>query len=173
MDIQFWLDHSDSLFHQIFMIVMGGLGGLSCIFGTTYFVVNIFVYYILIPASWIYLISRKTSYWLNLISLALLMGFLLLPDIRTNCDYFFQQSVDFLNWAAVYFNSNYYNMSVHICVTVVSIVYLILIPLTLPKKITKIILITTAVILVLYMIIVYPHFKDLMLFGLEKSGVKH
>ncbi|PZX53379.1 hypothetical protein LV84_03103 [Algoriphagus ratkowskyi] len=173
MEIQVWLDNSNSLFHQIFMIVMGGLYGVSFLFGTTYNVVNIFVYYLLIPSSWIYLISRKTSYWLNLISLGLLMAFSLLPNIRTSCDYFFQQSVDFLNWTAEIFDSNYIDMSVHICVTGVGIIYLILILFTLTKKIAKITLITTVVIFVLYMILVYPNFKDLMLFGLEKTGVQY
>lgn len=158
MDIQFWIDNADSLFHQIFMIVMGGLIGMAYLFGTTYNVINILVYYVLIPSSWIYLISRKTNYKLNFISLGLLFTFVFLPNIRQSCDYFFQKSVDFLNWTANIIGSNYIDMSVYICVIIVGIIYLILIPWTLPKKITKIILITAAVVFGIYMIFIYPNF---------------
>lgn len=173
MDIQFWLDHADSLFHQIFMIVMGGLFGLAYLFGTTYNVINIFIYYIFVPSSWIYLISRKTFIWLNAISVLLLFSFLLLPNIRLNSNYLFQKSVDFLNWTAVLFGSNYIDMSVYICVVVIGIVYLVLIPLTLPKKKTKIILISFVVSFIIYMIFIYPNFKDIMIMGLDKMKIKH
>ncbi|SEB06636.1 hypothetical protein SAMN05443667_11928 [Flavobacterium gillisiae] len=173
MDIQFWIDHADSLFHQIFMIVMGGLVGMAALFGTTYNVINILVYYILIPASWIYLISRKTSIWINVLSLISLLFFLLLPGLRANSDYAFQKSVDFLNWTAKIFNSNYIDMSVYICVVAVGLIYLLLIPLTLPKKLTKKIGLFSAIISVLYLIIIYPNFKEMLLWGLNKMNVKY
>lgn len=173
MDIQFWLDNADSFFHQIFMIVMGGLFGLAYLFGTTYNVINIFVYYVLVPSSWIYLISRKTSVWINAISALLLFSFLLLPNIRLNCNYFFQKSVDFLNWTAVIFGSNYIDMSVYICVVVIGIIYLILIPLTLPKKTTKIILISFTVSLIIYLVFIYPNFKDILILGLDRMKIEH
>lgn len=112
MDIQFWINNADSLFHQLFMIVMGGLIGMAILFGTTYNVINILVYYILIPSSWIYLLSRKTTLWINTIYLLALLTFLIIPDLRKNSDYVFQRSVDFLNWTAEIFNSNYIDMSV-------------------------------------------------------------
>lgn len=172
MDIQFWIDNANSLFHQIFMIVMGGLAGIAYVFGTTYNVINILVYYILVPSSWIYLISRKTSYKLNYISLVPLIIFIALPNIRQSCNHFFQLSVDFLNWSAKIFGSNYIDMSVYICVVVIGIIYLILIPLTLPKKTTKIILIGSSILFGLYMIIIYPNFKDLLLLGLKTMNIK-
>ena len=168
MELQFWIDNANSLFHQIFMIVMGGLYGIAYVCGTTYFVVNIFVYYIFVPSSWIFLISKKTSKKLNFISIGLFLGFLSLPNIRNNCDYFFKKSVDFLNWTAKVFESNYIDMSVYICVIIVSLIYVILIPLTLPKKTTKIILITSLILLGLYMITIYPNFKKLLLYGANK-----
>lgn len=171
MEIQYWIDHADSLFHQIFMIVMGGLQGLAYITGTTYNEVNIFVYYVLIPASWIWLISLKTSRWINLISVILLFTFLLMPLAGYSHDFAFQKSVDFLNWTAAIFNSNYIDMSVYICVAVVGIIYLILIPLTLPKKLSKIILIVTGILFVLYMVLIYPNFKTLLLKALEMGNV--
>lgn len=173
MDIQFWIENANSLFHQVFMLVMGSLMGIAYLFGTTYNVVNILVYYVLIPSSWIYLISRKTTNKLNFVSLGLLLIFIFLPDTRKYCDYFFQKSVDFLNWTASLFGSNYIDMSVYICVVLVGIVYVILIPLTLPKTITKAILITMSVIFVLYMIIVYPRFKDFLLTGLDMWNIKY
>jgi hypothetical protein len=173
MDIPFWIDNADSLFHQIFMIVMGGLMAMAAIFGTTYNVINILVYYILIPSSWIYLLSRKTSIWINTISLIAIITFLFLPDVRKNCDYFFQKSVDFLNWNAEIFGSNYIDMSVYICVVAVSIIYLVLIPLTLPKKLTKKLGLITAVIFILYMILLYPNFKNILLWTLETMNIKY
>jgi len=172
MDIQFWIDNANSLFHQIFMIVMGGLYGIAYVFGTTYKVINIFVYYILIPSSWIFLISKKTNSKLNLISLGLLLGFISLPNIRKDCDYFFQKNVDFLNWSADIFGSNYIDMSVYICVIVVGIIYLILIPLTLTRKTTKIILIISVILFGLYMLIIYPNFKYLLIEGQQKMNIK-
>lgn len=173
MDIQFWLDNADSLFHQVFMIVMGGLYGIAYLCGTTYNVINIFVYYIFIPSSWIFLLSKRVNIKLNFISLGLLFGFILLPDIRKNCDFFFQQSVAFLNWTAHIFGSNYIDISVYICVVAVGIIYLILIPLTLSRKNTKIILIISGIVFGLYMIIIYPNFKNFLLGGLEIMNIKH
>ena len=173
MDIQFWIENANSLFHQIFMIVMGGLLGIAYLFGTTYNVINILVYYVLIPSSWMYLTSRKINYKLNFISLGLLLIFIFLPNIRKNCDYFFQKSVDFLNWSADIFGSNYIDMSVYICVIVVGIIYLILIVWTLPKKVTKIILMTFSVVFGLYMIFIYPNFKDLLIKGLERMNITY
>jgi hypothetical protein len=154
------------------MIVMGVLLAIAYLFGTTYTVINILVYYVLIPSSWIYLISRKTDKRINFISLGLILIFIFLPNIRSNCDYFFQKSVDFLNWTAGIFGSNYIDMSVYICVIVVGIIYLILIPLTLPKKITKIFLITAGVMFGLYMLFIYPNFKDMLLKELQETDIK-
>jgi hypothetical protein len=137
MEIQFWIDNAESFFHQIFMIVMGGLMAIAAVFGTTYNVIIILVYYILIPSSWIYLISRRTSVYINIISVSALISFALLPNPRKNYDYFFQTSVDFLNWSAKIFNSNYIDTSVYICFAAVALVYLILIPLTMPKQVAK------------------------------------
>lgn len=173
MDIQFWIDHADSLFHQIFMIVMGGLMAMASLFGTSYNVINILVYYILIPSSCIYLLSRKTSIWINIISIIALITFLLLPDLRKNCDYLFQMSVNFLNWTAEIFSSTYIDMSVYICIVGVNLAYLVLIPLTLPLKMTKRIALITTVIFTLYMIIIYPNFKDILIWGLKKMNVKY
>jgi len=173
MDIQFWVDNADSFLHQIFMIVMGCLYGLAFLFGTTYNVINIFLYYILVPSSWIYLVSRKISIWINTISVVSLFAFLLQPNIRTNCNYFFQKSVDFLNWTAKIFGSNYIDMSVYICVVVIGIVYVILIPLTLPKKTSRIILISSVASLIIHMLFIYPNFKDILVTGLERMKVKY
>ena len=173
MEIQFWIDNAGSLFHQIFMIVMGSLMAIAAVFGTTYNVVNILVYYILIPSSWIYLISRKTSIWINILSILAVIAFALLPDLRKNCDYFFQKSVDFLNWSATIFNSNYIDMSVYICIVAVALVYLILIPLTLPKIVVKKFVIVMCIVFVLYMLLIYPNFKDMLLWGIKKMNVKY
>ena len=173
MEIQFWIDNANSFFHQIFMIVMGGLMGIAVLFGTTYNVVNIVVYFILIPASWLYLISRKTSPWINAVSILALITFFIMPNSRGNCNYLFNKSVDFLNWSAKIFGSNYIDMSVYICVVAVTLVYVILIPLTLSKSFSKKAAITTAILLILYLIIVYPNFRDILLWSLKKMNVNY
>jgi hypothetical protein len=62
-----------------------------------------------------------------------------LTDCKTQiaAAYLVQKNVDFLNWNASIFNSNCIDMSVYICVAAVALVYLILIPLTLPKPVAK------------------------------------
>jgi hypothetical protein len=167
MDIQFWLEHSGSLFHQVFMIVMAVLYGMAYLFGTTYKVINILVYFILIPSSWIYLIGRKTSVWLNSISVVGLMTFFLFPNLSGNCDFLFERSVDFLNYTAEIFSSNYINMSVYICFLVVCLVYLVLIPLTLSRTTTKLIFAIGLIFTLLYLVLIYPFFKDIMVYALE------
>jgi len=94
MNIQFWTDNAGSLIHQIFMILMLGIAGVASFFGTTYNVVNIFVYYVIVPSSWVYFISRKTTILLNLVSVVGFMAFFVFPNLRENCDYLFQKSVD-------------------------------------------------------------------------------
>jgi len=64
-------------------------------------------------------------------------------------------------------------MSVYICVLAVGIIYLILIPLTLSKMTSKIILISAMVIFALYIIFIYPNFKDLLLLALKKMDIKY
>ena len=58
MNLQFWVENADSLIHQVFMILMSALLGIASLLGTTYNVVNIFVYYIIIPSSLLYFISK-------------------------------------------------------------------------------------------------------------------
>jgi hypothetical protein len=53
-------------------------------------------------------------------------------------------------------------MSVYFCVAAVALVYLILIPLTLPKHVAKKVGIVFAIIFGLYMIIIYPNFKEML-----------
>jgi hypothetical protein len=72
-----------------------------------------------------------------------------------------------------FFGSNYINMLVYISVVDVAFVYLVLIPLTLPTKSTKRIRLFTASIFILYMIIIYPNFKQGLLWGLNKMNVKY
>jgi len=172
MDVQFWIDNAGSLFHQLFLVVMAGLYGLAHLFDTTYEIINIIVYFVIIPASWVYLVSRKTSKWINLISAAAIVWFISLP-IEETCNYTFQKSVDFVNWTAEVFGSNYIDMCVYLCIAFPVLVYLILIPITLPKRIKKIIMITIAVIFGLYMILIYPNFKDLLLKGLDIMNIKY
>jgi hypothetical protein len=165
-DLNYWTEHTGSLFHQIFMITAGLLGGVANISGTTYNVVNIFVYYVLIPSSWIYLISRKTTPWLNIIPVILFSAFFLPPDLIGRSDHLFELSVNFLKYTAEIFHSNYIDMSVYICIVIVAVIYLVLIFLTLPKKTARIIFISLGILFLGYMILIFPTFNYL----LEKAG---
>jgi hypothetical protein len=62
--INFWIENSDSFMYQIFMIVMGMLYTLSFAIGVSYKAVNIFVYFVLFPFSFILFFKGKWKYFL-------------------------------------------------------------------------------------------------------------
>ncbi len=45
MDINYWIEHLDSLPHQLFAITMASLYALALLFGTTYKIINMIVYF--------------------------------------------------------------------------------------------------------------------------------
>ena len=173
MDVNYWIAHADSLFHQIFMIVMVGLLLLAYAFGTSYNMVNIVVYFYLIPASWIYLLSRRFGRWWNLLLLAPLLLIPFAGQRSAKADWLFDQSVDFLNWTASLFGSNYIDMSVYICVLVVGLVYLGIFLLTFSRKTLKRVLLILGVVTALYLVLIYPNFKKGLLFLLETFEVEY
>lgn len=168
MDLQFWIDNNESLPHQIFMITMGGLYLLAYLLGTTYKVVNIIVYFLIIPSGYLYLLGKRTTNKLNFISLGMFTYFAFIPNKREFCNKLFDKSVDFLNYSAELFNSTYINMSVYICVYLLSFIFLIL--LIVNYKYYKILLTFCLMLIISYILFIYPNFPELMQYGLLKSS---
>lgn len=164
MEIEYWINHSHSLIHQIFMIVMGILQGMAYLFSVSYEAMNIYSYYVLFPLSFALFLKTSWKYLFFPIS----MLFFLVPGFESFSNNLFQKSVDFLNWTAEIFNSDYITMSVYICVLVPVLMYLPFIIYRFSKKQLKYISLSFGGALVLYMLMIYPFFKDFLLYAKEQ-----
>jgi hypothetical protein len=154
--ITFWVEHSDSFLHQIFMIVMGGLYALAFLAGVSYKVMNIYCYFVFYPASFALFLKSNTKYFVLPASFL----FFLIPKIEIKSSYFFDQCVDFLNYSASIFGSNYINMSVYLCVVIPLLLYIPFLIVRLDLKTLKYIGAALVVTGVLYFLIIYPNFKS-------------
>jgi hypothetical protein len=161
--ISYWVEHSDSFLHQIFMIVMGGLYALAFVAGVTYKTMNIYCYFIFYPASFVLFLKSPKKY---LVLLATFL-FFLIPNIEAKSATFFDQCVVFLNYSAGLFGSNYTNMSVYLCVVIPLLLYL---PFTIKRfdmKTLKYVGASLLVLGLLYFVIIYPNFKKGIQFLME------
>ena len=61
-NINYWIEHSNSFLHQIFMIVMGCLYSLSFLAGISYKAMNIYCYLVLYPASFALFLKSNKKY---------------------------------------------------------------------------------------------------------------
>ena len=108
--------------NEVFDLIYRFLKWLSTITGLTYHEVNIVVYFILIPAFAIFLVSLvfRNKYLIlgYLVIVALLL--LIIPDFQTFSDHLFEKSVALLNWFEN-LGLNYVQASVVICVILPSI----------------------------------------------------
>jgi len=105
--------------NEIFDLIYKLLKWISALTGLTYREVNIIVYFIIIPAFFIFLISKilnKKHLIFGFIVLILIL-FLIIPDFEIFSDKLFNLSVDFLNWFE-HIGLNYVQASVVICVIV-------------------------------------------------------
>jgi len=96
--------------------------------GFTYKEINIIVWFIVIPLSWMLLLDKIYQRRLFTIAFSLLVVLTLvfIPNFTEFCDWLFQKSVDFLNL----FNtvgSNYVASSVIICLLTPFTIYMVLI----------------------------------------------
>ncbi len=96
--------------------------------GFSYKEINIIMWFIIIPLSWMLLLDKIYQKKIVTIIFSVLVAILLItiPDFTVFCDWLFQKSVDFLN----IFNtvgSNYVASSVIICVFIPVVIYAILI----------------------------------------------
>lgn len=129
--------NSSSLFGKIvmtiaipvFAIVAGAELLIAKLSGTTYNEVNIIVYYLVIPLSWMVMVDYITKMPLLTPMFILAWVVFLWKDkmkFRNRCDLAFDKSVDFLLWFKK-IGWNYIVSSVIICVVVPILVYIELI----------------------------------------------
>ena len=154
--ISYWVEHSDSFVHQIFMIVMGTLYAFAFLFGVSYKTINIYFYFVFYPASFTLFLKSKKKYFVLLATFL----FFLIPAFEAKSTHFFDQCVVFLNYSAGVFGSNYINMSVYLCVVIPILLYVPFLILRFDLKTLKYIGVTLLVIGLLYFLIVYPNFKN-------------
>ena len=113
--------------NEIFDFIYKFLRWISAFTGLTYHEVNIIVYFIIIPAFLVFLISliSKNKYLISFYLVVVGLLLLIIPDFEIFSDSLFDKSVSFLNW----FNNlglNYVQASVLICVIIPSILLIIL-----------------------------------------------
>ena len=154
--INYWVEHSDLFFHQIFMIVMGTLYAFAFLFGVSYKTINIYFYFVFYPASFSLFLKSKKKYYIILATFL----FFLIPKIENRSSFFFDRCVDFLNYSASLFGSNYINMSVYLCVVIPILLYVPFLIIRFDFKTLKYIGATLLVIGLLYFLIIYPNFKS-------------
>lgn len=161
-----WLSNSDSLFHQIFMIFMGGLYVLSFIAGVTYKTMNIYCYFVFYPTSFALFLKSKKKYLILLASFL----FFLIPNIQEHSSIFFDKCVDFLNYTAKIFHSNYIDMSIYFCVIVPLALYIPFVIWKYDSKTLKKTAIGLTACMILYLCFIYPFFKSALKYLIEKNG---
>lgn len=113
---------------EIFNLIYRFLKWLSSITGFTYHEVNIIVYFILIPAFFLFLISltSKNKYWILGYLLIVAILLIIIPDFNVFSDVVFDKSVSFLNWFEN-LGLNYVQASVVICVIIPSLILITLV----------------------------------------------
>jgi hypothetical protein len=104
-----WIAHSDSLFHQIFLIVMGGLYALALLAGFTYKTMNIYCYFVFYPATFTLFLRSNKKYFILLGTLL----FFIIPNIEPTSAVFFDRCVDFINVNVRLFHSTYVDICIY------------------------------------------------------------
>ncbi|WP_046756725.1 hypothetical protein [Kordia jejudonensis] len=96
--------------------------------GYTYKEINIIIWFIIIPLSWIVLIDKiyQQRKLTIVFVLCIIASLLFIPNFTSFCNWLFQKSVDFLN-AFNNFGSTYVASSVIVCVLIPIVIYIILI----------------------------------------------
>ena len=124
--------------NETFQVVYKFLKWISKFSGLTYHEVNIIIYFIVIPAVFIFLISkilkRKTLFIGYLILVFLITIFI--QDFEQFSTKLFNKSVDFLNWFEL-IGLNYIQASVVICVIVPILILLFLFFINKKKWVNK------------------------------------
>lgn len=113
----------------IFAIIAGTEKLIAKATGATYNEINIIVYYMIIPLSWVAMIDYISA--LPLLTPVFIIGWIIFlwkdqMKVRDRCDWLFDRSVDFLLWFKK-IGWNYIVSSVIICVFVPILIYVELI----------------------------------------------
>lgn len=119
--------------YYLFNLTAGALYALSMATTLSYQFWNIVIWFGLIPATWIYLVSKKTTPWLNLVSLPI---FMYMFSIHT-WNVWFDKAVVLLNQIGHYIHYDYRVTSVLVCVLFPLAIYAILFGLFTSKKTFK------------------------------------
>ena len=130
---QLILDNQNFIYY-LFNITAGGLQALSLISGLSYQWWNIVIWFGLIPALWIFMVSRKTTPWINLISLALFIAMFSIGAWNK----WFDEAVVMLNDLCALFGPDYRQMSVYLCLFFPALITVVLGLLCLSKRNQKI-----------------------------------
>lgn len=162
--MEYWIDHADSFFHQIFMIVMGSLYALSWLLGVSYKAVNIYCYFVLFPLSFSLFLKGRKKFLFLPVSLL----FFLIPDVEEFSKGLFDHCVTFLNSTAALFHSNYIAMSIYLCVVPPLLLYMLLIHIRFGKRKSQQVLLGIGIVSAVYMIGVYPFLKTWLLYFQEQ-----
>ena len=151
-----WIAHSDSLFHQIFLIVMGGLYALAFLAGFTYKTMNIYCYFVFYPATFALFLKSNKKYFLLLGTLL----FFIIPNIERVSDVFFDKCVVFINYNVRLFHSTYVDICIYWCVILPLLLYVPFVVKKFEPKTLKYIAIGILSFSIVYMILIYPNFKS-------------
>lgn len=113
----------------IFAVVAGAEHIIAKLTGATYNEVNIIIYYLLIPLSWVAMIDYITK--MPFLSIMYIIAWIIFlrkdpMKFRDRCDWAFMRSVDFLLWFKK-IGWNYVVSSVIICVVIPILIYVELI----------------------------------------------
>lgn len=113
--------------NEIFQVVYKFLKWISQITGFTYHEINIIVYFIVIPALFIFLLSRIFKQKMLIIGFLILVFFavIIIPDFSEFSTQLFDKSVVFLNWFD-HLGLNYIQASVVICVIIPVLILILL-----------------------------------------------
>lgn len=159
-NIDYWITNGDSLLHQIFMIVMASLYALAWILGVSYKAMNIYCYLVLFPLS----SSLLFKGWKKILFIPFSLLFFLIPRYEQISVSLFNSCVDFLNYTAVIFSSDYITMSVYICVLFPVLLYVSLLIFKISKKRLIYLFGSTLVLFCTYMLLIYPNFKMFLIY---------
>ena len=122
--------------NKIFKIVASLLSFIADKTRLTYNEINIMVYYLLIPFSWLCLLDVIFNFhYLKVAFVIFTFGFFVgCRNFKSYSDWLFDKSVSFLNYFNRY-GSNYVASSVWICVSLPIVIYAVLIFLILKKMV--------------------------------------
>ena len=151
--------------YYLFNLTAGTLYGLSRATTLSYQFWNILIWFGIIPATWIYLISKKTTAWVNLLSVAI---FIYMFAVRTWLAWF-DKAVILLNKIGHLIHCDYKITSVIVCVFLTALVYLLLFKIFTSPKTFKRVLIICAIIAGL-VILLFPISNMLFKYYIEQNN---